>query len=120
MHWILKKMGKLIGITISMNKINKYGNTEYCFEPLVLNMSLLIRFCCIFDKNYIVQPCLIQLDIFSQKIIVTLMESHILMITELLNLFKKYKSVNTKENNDDKQRTISTSSTSSKILFYLM
>lgn len=113
-------MGKLVGISISMNKINKYENSEYYFEPLVLNMSLSIRFCCIFDKNSTVQPCLVQLDIFSQKIIISLMESHMIMITELLNLFKKYKSVNTKEKNNDKQRTISTSSTSSKIIFYLL
>lgn len=115
---MLKKMGKIIGITISMNKINKYGNTEFYFEPLVLNMSLSIRFCCIFETDYTVQPCLIQLDIFSPTIMITLMESHMLMIIELLKFFQKYNSVNTRENYDDKQQNISTSSTSSKIVIY--
>lgn len=108
-------MGKVNGITISMNKFNNCGNIEYYFDPLVLNMTLSIRFCCIFATNNSVQPYLIQLDVFSPKIIFTLMESHILMITELLNMFKKYKSVNT----HDEQRNMSTPSTSSKIIILL-
>lgn len=118
--WILKKIGDIIGFTMSMNKINNDGQIKQYLQPLVLNNQLSLRMCCIFTSPTPLIPYSIQIDMFSMKIKMTIMESHMLMITELLHSMKK--SVNKNRNSDvsdDQLNNTHVSPTSSKIKMQL-
>lgn len=106
-------MGDIVGLTVSINKINESGFTDIYIEPLILNEPLSIRILFIFPSFNSIFPNSIQLDMFSSKIKVTFMESHILMITELFNYIKKYKSDYT--TNDDNKKCDTTRQHSGKI-----
>lgn len=94
-------MGDISGFTISINKVNKCGSTDNFLEPLVLNESFSVRICCIFKTPNSILPYLIQLDIFSSKIAITFMRSHMLIMTEFLSSIKnKFKGINDEQNID--------------------
>lgn len=107
-------MGDVVGLTISINKINESGFTDVYMEPLVLNEPLSIRILCIFPTFNSICPSSIQLDMFSSKLKITFTESHMLMITELFNYLKKYKSDNQTDTNDGDKRCNTIRQNSSK------
>lgn len=114
-QWILNKKGGINSITISMNKLETSGYIKTYLEPLMLNNSLSIRLCCVFEISHSIRPYLIQMDIFSSKITITIMESHLLMIMEILNSIEKCKSVYDIKNYDENMKSNhSISSKSSK------
>lgn len=94
-------MGNINGFTISINKVNKSGYTDNFLEPLVLNESFLIRICCFFETPNAVLPYLIQLDIFSRKTTLVIMESHMLIIMEFLSLIKNKSKLDNDKQNDN-------------------
>lgn len=106
-----------MAFTISMNRVNKHGFIENYLEPLVLDNPLSIRLCGIFETPNSFLPYLTQIDIFSSKITISLMESQMVMIMDLLNSINKRKSVNRVENNDENtQSNYSISTTPGKFL----
>lgn len=110
-------MGDINGFTISVNKINKRGSTDNFLEPLVLNESFSVRICCIFETPNSILPYFIQLDIFSSKITITFIKSHILIITEFLSSIKnKFKQINDEQNNDIDLKYDTSIPTSSKTI----
>lgn len=97
-------MGDIVGLTISVNKINNSGFTDNYLEPLIFNEPLSIRLLCIFQTSNLNHPNLIQLDMFSTKIKINFTKLHMLILTELFNFIKKYNSANNIEKNCENKR----------------
>lgn len=90
-HWKLQKFGDIVGLTISVNRINQPTNNY--LDPLVLNVVLAIRIHYKFDSLNSVKPYLVHMDIFNEnEIIMTVTEPHMCIIMDLLNSMKKYRS----------------------------
>jgi len=98
-HWKLQKSGDIVGLTVSVNRINQPTNNY--LEPLVFKDVLAIRFHCKFDSLNNIEPYLIDMDIFSEeKIIMTVTECHMYILIDLLTLMKIYRSDDIEEDNE--------------------
>jgi len=98
-QWTLNKLGQIGALSISINKISPPGLPEKYLDPLILNNTLSIRICLLFQSIYTVRPFKIQTDIYGSAIIINLTESHILMMIKLL------RGKTSSNNNDDKNNT---------------